>query len=400
LVGGDVSFATGLAVGRQGDAYLIYELGANAWGPHVARFDPGGQLREGFPALLPSPGGDDRNLRSSAVATDGEGGLVVVASRYLEPGPEHLVVWRTDADAQVAPGFPVTWAAGDSTPSVWADAVVVDAERNVWVTGAVKDRHGDYYLGSVALWRFDTEGRLAAGFPVLWAIDYPDAVDRDSRPPPDLWATDVVLDPEASVWTVGYVPRHGAPGVRVAAWKYAVDGLLLDGFPKLPAGSDYDYVGYWLPRAAAAPDGTIWLTSGLQILPEEYLGSLWRLDSDGEVIAGYPWTAADAQGGRADFHDVAVDPAGCVWIGGSVFDEDGLQRLAVWKHTPDGDLVDGFPFVADADLDETYHLYVERLAIGTDGTVWVDGRAWPLDGEWGRDESFRLEERSILWRFE
>jgi len=402
LIGGGIQFATGLVAGQRGDVYLTYLLSWESRGPHVARFDPTGELREGYPVLLPPPDGDLlRGYRDSVVAQDSAGGLVIVASRHYQPPPDLLVVWRTNADAQLAPGYPMAWPFPDTGPYSRVTGVAADSASNMWVTGRLSGRRFEVDdLGSVALWRFGPDGEIADGFPVLWSVDYGEELLQWGGAY-SLLSEDLLIDGQGDVWAIGYVPRRGEPGNRLAAWKYGPDGALHPGFPALPDAAGYANAScFWDTHGAASPDGSVWTTIGVRLPDDECVGSLWRLDADGNLLAGFPWIGTDARGAKANPTDVAVDPAGYVWVVGSIVEEQGPQRLAVWKHTPDGELLDGFPFVADAGLDETYDLWAERSAIGADGMVWVEGRARPVSGEWDPEEESRLLERSILWRFE
>ena len=216
----------------------------------------------------------------------------------------------------------------------------------------------------LALWRFDQQGRLAEGFPALWRPDPGDSIGLSSA-----------IDAQGSVWVAGQYHEVGRPET-LGLWKFNGDGSLEDGFPvsgaqdlndqRLTSGFDVE----------VGQSGEIWVCGWLREPRGRKDMALWRFDGNGRVVDGFPIVRNGDAGG--DGHDVAralsIDAEGAVWVvGTSTGLRSGLD-LMLWKFDSRGEAVEGFPTVwrglDGAAVDDIAH----AVAIDDRGLVWVAGR--------------------------
>lgn len=188
----------------------------------------------------------------------------------------------------------------------------------------------------------------------------------------------LAVDRLGQVWAAG-VSHNGLDRSEAMVWKFLPSGRLAQGFPIDLAGDS------WMDSSAediaVDPNGTVWV-GGTARLPGEAQQSaaLWRLDQAGNRSAGFPviWrTSID----RATYlEDVVVGPAGDVWGAGwnsATATEHGDALLFHWG--ADGVPVTGFPAIIAGPAGEERAAHA--IAVASSGLVFVCGSTWVGAGD-------------------
>jgi hypothetical protein len=216
-------------------------------------------------------------------------------------------------------------------------------DGSVWLSG-VEDRYGLFQLGE-------------------------EPVFRDVTP----WPPDLEVAPDGSLWAIG------------DPWDFdnrifSFDG---EGWTERATKTD-DSLSFG--ALAIGPDGTVWVAASdrdkycSDTDSDECVGTvLMRLEDDGSLTAIEDW--ADVYDGYVSVGELAVSPAGDVWLEGMVGGRwsTGVEALLrfdgqVWELVagPEG-LVN--PWVG------------QSLAIAPDGTLWVDANSPDAGGLARLDDS-------------
>ncbi len=198
------------------------------------------------------------------------------------------------------------------------------ADGTLWAAGYSTNASND---SDFALWKLDSAGNLAAGFPVVRDGDA-GGTRMDS-------ANALSLGPDGSVWVTGYSTDE-AFSVDMVLWKFDAQGTLAPGFPVVRDGDAGSAGGTDAGQAIALdPLGWPWVT-GYSTSPEgsfNYDMVVWRFGPDGSPAEGFPVVRGGDAGGRgADMgRALLVRSDGTLWVGGASTNGARNEDLALWR---------------------------------------------------------------------
>ncbi|MBI3564673.1 MAG: hypothetical protein HY079_05705 [Elusimicrobia bacterium] len=251
-----------------------------------------------------------------------------------------LGLWKLDPTGQSVLASPTVNGGGV------AGRLAADAGGAVWVPVAEPGGNGFQY----SLYKFDSAGVLAAGFPV----SYQRGGDVDG-------GLAAAVDASGSVWVAGVSSNPASGRLDVGVWKHDSAGVLQSGYPKFWPQSFADLNS--IQMSAVLAQGKLWIAA-----QKSYdscaagEAALVSYDASSGVFGAKLWH--DAAGAGAALAGVDADASGAVWASGQAA---GVSLL--WKYAPTGALAAGFPRAhAGAPFDPRF--------------VQVDaaGRPWVLDG--------------------
>jgi len=284
------------------------------------KFDNGGALASGFPVAA----SDSVNACGPSAARllgiqVGASDDIWVAGRTTNgAGNADFALWHFDASGVLQHGFPVV-RAGDAggADRDFGAAIAVDANGDLWIAGESADGRG---IPNLALWKFDTSGVLANGFPRTWI----DAGLEQAA------GYALVFDGNGDLWVGGKVRTAGWT-TDAAIWKFSAAGELAPGFPATydgPAAHHDDVSGL-----AFDADGRLWAVGRSTNFGGNYDLALWLVDGDGRFADGFPITRDGDTGisSNESVGNLVFDPAGALWAAGSSFNRDVNRDLVVWK---------------------------------------------------------------------
>jgi len=213
-------------------------------------------------------------------------------------------------------------------------------------------------------------------------------------PPAVTWIMGLAMAPDRTLWVgtnAGVLSYDGQAWTQrlpaeVRAFAVAPDGTVWVG----GMGGDWGpLVGsYWLARwdgeafvrvdpnpeiepeygfmeMASAPDGAVWMASTGYVQTD-----LFRYDAgaiEAVQIGDYEDPRPDGPSGPVGVFDIESAPNGDVWVGGFVGDE--WDQVVLARYDGDEWTTYDWPF---ADRSESEEVLFFGLAVGPDGTVWVD----------------------------
>jgi hypothetical protein len=259
---------------------------------------------------------------------DSDGNIVAVGvianfNTYYSVFTGELIVAKYDQNGQLLPGWPVTYI-GEGWRWNEAHNVVVDAEGNIWVSGYTGTVDNKYYF---AIWKLDPNGNMMEGFP-----QYPTG--------PMAYGNQIITDSKGDIVACGGTgPSRYEKMVLV---KYKQDGTTAEGWPKT-----YQVPGNELNFAYGLiedDDGNL-VVSGFTQTAGSTDAALWKLDTDGNVLDGWPkvW---DSGAGYDEYYSVSQDSNGDYCLVGIAMDPTWDHgKLLITKYSKEGEQLtsDGWP---------------------------------------------------------
>ena len=122
-------------------------------------------------------------------------------------------------------------------------------------------------------------------------------------------------------------------------------GGVAEGFPVSSGPDDGRRV---CTDLAFAPDGHLWLVGTTWIDVENGGATVWKVTPEGQIVDGFPFYRQGDAGGDAPIdraNAVSIDAQGTVWVAGKAYNTEGDGT--VWRYTPDGQLLEGDPVLVD-----------------------------------------------------
>lgn len=280
----------------------------------LRRFDAGGAVL-GEVSLSSAADNADFTIASAP------GGDAWVSGGVSDGGPAGFGVWHVSADGLSL----ISSAAFFGQYDIAAGGIAVDASSRVWVT-APEGMNADFTAARFALWRFEQDGSLSAGFP-----------KRQQRENGVLdGGLSIAVDSSGDVWSAGVSLMPGATVYDLALWRYAPDGSPRLGFP-VYRGSAYATLDEIEPGILIAAGDKVWVTAS-QLFPgcADRQHALFRFDTSGNIELQRYWhnAAENASNGR----NIALASDGSPWVLGR-----SSNTTAVWAYDRYGSLEPGFP---------------------------------------------------------
>lgn len=313
------------------------------------KIDRNGLPGAGFPKTFDVAGRDDS---ARDVAIDAFEQVWVVGDTQASDGSVHFALWQFDLAGELTPGFPVT----DSAASA-GDGLAVDPAGGLWAVGSAADH--------MAVWSYDATGALLAGFPELMPFDSRSVIGEA--------ASGAVVDAHGDLWVTGlsYTQQYQN---QIALWKLDASGQLLAGFPKT-AGRDVSDFGVDI---AIDVEGSVWVGAQYGTSASHSYCGVLKYDAAGELEPGFPvlGQTADSSCSSDTCYGIAIDHAGWVWAAGATSLSTVVDAAALWKYSPRGEPVPGFPIVRDEDSGAGA---ATAVGVASDGAVWMVGLSRATD---------------------
>ncbi|MBN2358113.1 MAG: hypothetical protein JXR83_01585 [Deltaproteobacteria bacterium] len=366
-----MDYGAAIAADRLGQIWVagVSEDGRRLLAAMVWKFLPSGKLAAGFPRSL---NGDCLTSSADAIACASDGTIWIGGQTRATGAPQAVAaLWKLDQAGNLANGFPKRWQVAVDRSS-YLDGVAIDASGEVWAAGwdeatALVPRQarlfrfsetgdlgvgfpvaaevadngdsqahgvainaaGDVYLCGSAratggdldavLWRFDSSGTPANGFPKVWSGGHGDD---------EFFG--VAIDNTQRVWLVG-VARSAAGDYDLLLPVYDEAGNLQLGFPVLFDGVAHgDDAGRGI---AIGSLGEAWVTGAIANAAGNGDFALWRFDDAGQQRPGFPVIRDSDAGDNSHDHgmSVTIGPFGYIWATGGSNSNDGLENLVVWR---------------------------------------------------------------------
>jgi len=303
---GSVGNGVAIAVDRNGNLIVVGQISlAGNRNILVLKYSRDGVLRWDhiFDGVA---GGDDG---ATDVVVDGSGGVyLAAASTGLSSGLDYLVIKYNAAGAYrwesryVGPGV-------DDAP--WA--IVIDGERNTYVTGGSAGAAGDSDIVTV---KMDAAGTR------LWARRWDGGAHLDD------YAVDLAVA-AGGVYVDG-VSTSGTSSEDVALLRYAPSGVR--SWARIWDGPDHSVDT--APRLAVDAEGNAWTAGATENAAGHRQALLIKWDAAGGVL----WAQRDAGGTvlQSAFYDLTIDAHGTAWCAGSQQPVTGSGDLLVGKYSSGG----------------------------------------------------------------
>jgi hypothetical protein len=264
------------------------------------------------PLLLHGP-----EYHASTVAPDRN--LVAVGSNTLinsSPLQGELIVGKYSQEGKALPGWPKLYT---DPYYQWNEGqdVVVDSKGNITVTGYTITSTHQFYM---AIWRFDSNGKPLAGWP-RYPVGSP------------AYGTGVIVDGNGSIFACGSSGTTGSNQMVLA--KYRPNGTAAAGWPKtyqIP-GSQRNFA-YDLIQDS---DGNLVVAGYTEGADHKRRAMLYKLDSNGNVLAGWPKLWDSGSGNFNEYFAVSQDANGDYCLVGTTqgtTKDDG--RLLVTRYSRNG----------------------------------------------------------------
>ncbi|MDY6794154.1 MAG: hypothetical protein SWK76_02550 [Actinomycetota bacterium] len=246
-----------------------------------------------------------------------------------------FIVVKYDQSGQLLPGWPVIYKEEGFR---WNEAhnVVVDADDNIWVSGYTGTVGNDFYF---AVWKLGPDGSLAEGWP-----RFPFG--------PNAYGNNIIVDSRGNILAcAGGSYGKTVEGVTdyMVVMKYGPDGTPAEGWPKT----------YQVPESrhnfayglAEDMDGNF-LVAGFTQTGGNRDAALLKIDSEGNVIEGWPKTWDSGSGWYDEYYTVSQDRNGDYCLVGICQDATGENgRLLVTRFSEEGEQLtsEGWPRIYERD---------------------------------------------------
>lgn len=246
------------------------------------------------------------------MTTDSENNCIITAQTRQPSGNRDYVTVKYD------PSGVILWEKtydGAASSFDSPEAVVVDADDNVIVTGYAEQGSRDF-----------TTVKYAPDGTKLWQANY-NGPDQSYD-----WAYDTAVDDSNNIFVVGKT-LTGSSGYDYAIVKYNPDGIELwseTGTGSRPGSHDF------FTAVAADPNGNVIAVGNIENTGTGYDILIAKYDPDGNEVWAIPYWAA--QGSYNDLaNDVAVHQNGDVFVAASSGNDSGDTDFTVLKLSPAGD---------------------------------------------------------------
>lgn len=244
-----------------------------------------------------------------------------VSGAASDGGPAGVGVWHVSADGQTLISSAAVYGAFD----IYAGGVAVDASSRAWVSAA-KVLSEAPLTAEFALWRFESDGSLSAGFPVTQRREN-GVLDG---------GLSIAVDAAGDVWSAGVSSNPAAAAYDLALWRFDPDGGLRQGFPvyRASAFASLDEIDSGIVIAAGEK---VWVASS-QLFPgcaDKQL-ALFRFDANGAVELQRYWH--NAAENESSGETIALASDGSPWMLGR-----SSNTTAVWSFDRFGALEPGYP---------------------------------------------------------
>jgi predicted secreted protein len=345
--GNNMDDANALAVDEAGNVYVT----------GGSRGDRGNGIREDYATVKYDSNGSelwvaryggpgDGDNTATALAIDGEGNVYITGQSNGPGGDLDFATVKYDHEGREQ------WVARYNGPGNnvdGADALAVDGEGNVYVTGNSRGNkeHDDY-----ATIKYDTNGNQ------LWVARY-----DDGSP------TALAVDRAGNIYVTGFSrANNDLNGYLTIKYDNAGNQLWTAAYNFPGSG---DHVAYGI---AVDSEGNVCVTG--RSFGEKYDYTTVKYDSQGKEL----WAARyDGSGNRSDQStSLDFDAGGSVYVTGRSDNENGDRDYATLKYDSDGRLLWEARY---SGLDNGDNM-AEALAVDAHGNVCVAGRSQGNTGGW------------------
>ncbi len=345
--GNNIDDARALAVDDAGNVYVTGgsrgDRGNGIREDYVTiKYDGNG--KELWVARYTGPGDGDNT--ATALGVDGEGNVYVTGQSNSQRGDLDFATVKYDR------GGRELWVARYNGPGNnvdGADALVVDSEGNVYVTG---NSRGDKGHDDYATIKYDTNGNQ------LWVARY-----DDGSP------TALAVDNAGNVYVTGFIrANNDLNGYLTIKYDNAGNQLWTAAYNFPGSG---DHVAYGI---AVDSEGNVCVTG--RSFGEKYDYATVKYDSQGNEL----WVGRyDGSGNRSDQStSLNFDAEGNVYVTGRSDNENGERDYTTLKYDRDGELLWEARYSGFKNGDNM----AETLDVDDEGNVYIAGQSQGKNGDW------------------
>ncbi|MCX5794776.1 MAG: IPT/TIG domain-containing protein [Elusimicrobia bacterium] len=245
-------------------------------------------------------------IYSGGVVVDGSGNAWLAGAEQTSQNPTfRFGLWKYNANGSLAPGFPKNYQrSGGSFDG--GLATNKDSSGNTWSAGISSDPVTGHL--DLALWKYASNGSLAAGFPVFWPQAFANVQDN--------LVMGLRVSQTGTVWVAASKAYPNCAATDLALLRFDSNGVLVS------TSLWHNAAGTSAAAKALAldPAGNPWVVGN-----SSTTSAVWKYDSSGNLAAGYPKTDPDG----FDNDLIAVDGAGTPWVVDSADPEVFFGNTAV-----------------------------------------------------------------------
>lgn len=264
-----------------------------------------------------------------------------------------MKLYKVEADG----GGLLVSATDDTGYADFPMAISSDSLGNFWITGAVA-YNVNPPLYKMALWKSSANFNPIAGFPKFHL--------------PPVNGNSLGLDIAVAgndVWVVGMTSNAATGALNLAVWKYDVNGVLADGFPKIDSGRAYALDIDKTYGVIEVADNAVWVAAGvISNASDKNLDlAFGKLDLNGKQLFQVYWHNTGLKGDDVPFA-LNRDSQGNFYIAGTYNRNLGgtSRGPALWKYQSNGILAAGYPKTSTS-TGYGFH----GMAVDNQDKVWV-----------------------------
>lgn len=345
--GNNIDDARALAVDDAGNVYVTGGSRGdrgNGIREDYATIKYDGNGKELWVARYTGPGDGDNT--ATALGVDGEGNVYVTGQSNSQRGDLDFATVKYDSEGREL------WVSRYNGPGNnvdGADALVVDSEGNVYVTG---NSRGDKGHDDYATIKYDTNGNQ------LWVARY-----DDGSP------TALAIDNAENVYVTGFSrANNDLNGYLTIKYDNAGNQLWTAAYNFPGSG---DHVAYGI---AVDSEGNVCVTG--RSFGEKYDYATVKYDSQGNEL----WVGRyDGSGNRRDQStSLNFDAEGNVYVTGRSDNENGERDYTTLKYDRDGELLWEARYSGFKNGDNM----AETLDVDDEGNVYIAGQSQGKNGDW------------------
>jgi len=344
--GNNIDDANALAVDEAGNVYVT----------GASRGDRGNGIREDYATVKYDSSGNqlwvaryggpgDGDNTATALAVDHEGNSYVTGQSTSREGDLDYATVKYNSEGREI------WVARYNGPGNnvdGADALAVDSEGNVYVTGNSRGNkgHDDY-----ATIKYDSQGNE------LWVARYDDGS-----------STALAVDAVGNVYVTGF--SRAGDDLHYATVKYDSNGNQLWASTYNAPEGEQD-IAYAL---VVDNMGNVFVTG--RSISTNYDYATVKYDSQGNELWVARYNGSANRGDQAT--SLAVDTDGNVYVTGRSDNENRDRDYTTLKYDTDGKLLWETRYTGEDNGDNM----AEALAVDADGNVYITGQSQGEDGDW------------------